>query len=69
MLWLNIDKPTKTITVHSVETCRHVQNRHETKLKGIDWMKRDGGWMECENLKDVIEATREFEGYVVRECC
>jgi len=42
MFWMNIDKPTKTITIHS-NTCKYVVKK-ETKYKGIERERRDGGW-------------------------
>jgi len=42
MFWINIDKPTKTITLHS-DSCKYVL-KEETKFKGIERERRDGGW-------------------------
>ena len=45
MVWVNIDKPTKKITIHTNENCTYVVDKKETPYKGIEELKRDGGWI------------------------
>ena len=42
LLWLNVDRPTKTAVLHSTG-CRHERAKMETPLKGIGALKKDGG--------------------------
>lgn len=39
--WVNVDKPTKTCTIH-VRGCKYENRKSETKYKGIGELKRDG---------------------------
>lgn len=50
MFWINIDKPTKTVTIHS-DTCKYVVKK-ETKYKGIERERRDGGWYTIDSTID-----------------
>ena len=43
MVWVNIDKPTKKITIHTNENCTYVIDKKETPCKVIEKLKRDGG--------------------------
>lgn len=43
MFLVNVDKPTRTCTIHK-EGCRYVL-KNETPLKGIGELKDDGGWV------------------------
>ena len=54
---MNVDKPTKKCTAH-VEGCRYELAKKETLLKGIGYLKRDGGWMPFPSLG---EARHQFE--------
>jgi len=73
MFWVNVDKPTKRCIIHR-EGCRYEQAKDETLLKGIDELKRDGGWIffpsigEAENY---CQREWEHKGYIVRRggCC
>ena len=42
--WVNVDKPTKRCVIHR-EECRYEQAKSGTPLKGINELKRDGGWI------------------------
>ena len=42
--WINVDKPTRLCVVHS-EVCRYARGKRETPFKGVERIKRDGGWM------------------------
>ena len=46
MAWMNVDKPLKSCTYHSDEGCTYILKKGETSLKGVDELKRDGGWIE-----------------------
>lgn len=48
-VWLNIDKPTKKCTIHGSPNCIYVTGKAETPNKGIDELKRDGGWLRFHN--------------------
>ena len=48
-IWINIDIPTKKITVH--HKCTYTEKMKETSFKGIGTLKRDGGWLKVDSLK------------------
>ena len=54
MVWLNVDKPTKKCTLHMNSSCTYMQKKSETPYKGIGHLKRDGGWL---SFNDVKQAT------------
>ena len=43
-VWVNIDIPTKKFTIHT--NCQYTDRKKETLYKGIENLKRDGGWLE-----------------------
>lgn len=70
-IWLNIDKPTRRCTMH-VESCPYTNTKHETPLKGIGELKRDGGWLKFASTSDAINLySRDWEnkGYELRKGC
>ena len=60
MAWINIDKPLKTCTYHSEDSCRHVMDKGETPHKGLDALKRDGGWIE---FSSYLEARKFYSDH------
>jgi hypothetical protein len=48
--WVNIDFPFRSYRLHR-EDCRHC-NPTETTWKGIEELKRDGGWLKFSNKKE-----------------
>ncbi|MBY6270166.1 hypothetical protein [Parageobacillus thermoglucosidasius] len=55
MVWMNIDIPERKCTIHT-NSCRYVQDKKETKYKGIMELKEHGGWLE-------FETTSKAENY------
>lgn len=73
MFWVNVDKPTKKCVIHK-EGCKYEQNKVETLFKGINELKRDGGWfcfVSMEETQDYCKGEWELEGYITRRggCC
>lgn len=62
-VWLNIDKPTRKVTLH-VAVCRYVRKRDESEYKptapSIYKLHRDGGWVEFPFTAD---AEKGFAAY------
>jgi len=56
--WVNVDKPTKTCTIH-VRGCEYDNRKIETEYKGIGNLKRDGGWLPFESLKEAQDYCKE----------
>lgn len=54
-VWVNVDRPTAKEMLHA-EHCRYVRDKHETELKGIGELKRDGGWLPFESLDEARKA-------------
>lgn len=44
-VWANIDKPLKKFTMHRDLNCIYIEKKKETPYKGINRLKRDGGWI------------------------
>jgi hypothetical protein len=62
--WLNIDIPSKVCTVHSILQCTYIERKKETPLKGIDSLRRDGGWLRFDNLEEANRFCRDqYSGY------
>jgi len=49
MFWLNIDRPTGVWKIHK-ESCRFCVPQ-ETKNKGLNELKKDGGWIQKESIE------------------
>ena len=72
MVWVNVDKPTKKLTMHTNLSCIYVLKKKETPFKGIEELKRDGGWFSFNNedeahiyCTDIINK----KGYKLTICC
>lgn len=52
-IWIDIDKPTKTFSIHSENRSRN------PKYKGINQMFRDGGWFEVGNYDEAVDLFKE----------
>lgn len=61
--WLNIDLPTKTVTLHRLN-CTNVISRKESIYKGINILRRDGGWLYFESKDDAdLFCVNQYAGY------
>jgi hypothetical protein len=70
MIWMNIDIPLKTCTIHSDPNCPYIKNMAETRYKGIDHLKRDGGWLPFEHIREAKEFhLAKFDQYHWKEHC
>jgi len=69
MVWVNIDKPTKKCTIH-FGNCTYVKNKKETKLKGIEELKSDGGWLSFDTIAKARHyCSSNFANYVISQHC
>ena len=69
MLWMNIDKVFRTCVIHRDECpwVRWVMN-NKPQFKGINEMKRDGGWFSFSSLREAESRWRdewESKEYVI----
>jgi hypothetical protein len=48
-IWINIDDPTKKFTLH--HHCQFTEKIKETPYKGVNTLKRDGGWLQVVSLR------------------
>ena len=70
MVWTNFDIATKSLTIHQNAGCKHVFERSETPLKGLDELKRDGGWIQFEKYLQAHEfCTENFMDSRLVQCC
>jgi hypothetical protein len=51
VIWVNIDLPLKTCTIHT-NNCLYINNMKGSLYKGINLLKRDGGWISFENIEE-----------------
>ncbi len=49
MFWINVDRPTGAWKLHK-EACRFCKPK-ETKNKGVEELKQDGGWIQVNSYK------------------
>ncbi|PVX25379.1 MAG: hypothetical protein CW691_04785 [Candidatus Bathyarchaeum sp.] len=54
--WLNVDTPDKSL-LH-IEGCQYEVNKKETPNKGIEELKKHGGWL---SFSSISEAKKYFE--------
>lgn len=66
-MWLNVDIPTKKLTLHE-DYCTFIPKK-EMKYKGIYGFLRDGGWLFFETRYDaLVETAHKHEGYACGFC-
>lgn len=70
MFWVNIDKPTKKCVIHREECpwVDWVKNEARPEFKGIEELKRDGGWFSFDSMgkaENYYETEWEPRGYVL----
>ncbi len=70
MVWINVDKPLKSCTLHSANSCTYVMKKSETNFKGINRIKRDGGWISFPNQSAALIFFEDlYPNYEWREHC
>jgi len=70
MVWTNFDIATKSLTIHRNAGCKHVFERSETPLKGLDELKRDGGFIGFAKYLEAREFYSEhFGGFRLVQYC
>jgi hypothetical protein len=70
MVWVNVDRPTRRCTLHTNLDCVYVARKQETLYKGLEKMRRDGGWFSFPTLKDAERfcKTRFSDYSIIRHC-
>jgi hypothetical protein len=67
MYLLNIDKPTKSCTLHFLN-CYTIL-LEGTKRKGIDHLLEDGGWIKFTSKEEAISSyDSEYKGFSFKDC-
>lgn len=56
-MWVNIDKPTKKVTLHE-ERCLYVPTE-DSEYKKIGRFGRDGGWFKFKNREEILRFYEE----------
>ncbi|HBV87533.1 MAG TPA: hypothetical protein DEF42_12975 [Desulfosporosinus sp.] len=70
MVWLNVDKPLRTCTLHTDDCCIYWIKKEETNYKGLGHLKRDGGWLSFNDEKEaVIHKETSFPKYQLINHC
>lgn len=68
-VWVNVDKPTKTCTIHADEGCTYVKDRQETPFKGVGELKRDGGWISFNSVDEARNwCQSKYTRYEIKSC-
>lgn len=66
--WLNVDNPTKIARLHR-KGCRHELAKRETSFKGINQLKKDGGWLHFERRAQAgADVRTHHKGFQLRDC-
>jgi len=73
MVWVNVDIPTKKCVIHT-EQCNYAKRKTETRFKGIEELKRDGGWFSFPSLHQAeSHCKRQWDpqGHTIKsgKCC
>ncbi|GGG18720.1 hypothetical protein GCM10010916_39380 [Paenibacillus abyssi] len=64
VICMNIDRPNQKCTVHESSSCKYAAKRSETLFKGINELKRDGGWLDFRDLASAKAYHKQnFEHY------
>jgi len=69
--WLNIDKPTKKCVLH-IEGCTYEVEKEATPLKGIEEIKKHGGWLSFSSRQEALAYFKHkwaSVGYELSERC
>ncbi|MBO8171581.1 MAG: hypothetical protein H0Z33_06815 [Bacillaceae bacterium] len=70
MIWMNVDRPMKTCTIHADPVCPYVRKKRETDYKGVERLKRDGGWLSFDSLLEAREYhLSQFDDYSLKQHC
>jgi len=70
MVWINVDKPTKKCTIHTNPDCKYVVSKKETPYKGVNVLKRDGGWVQYHTVAEAeSDLYGKFNRYNATSCC
>lgn len=70
MVWMKVDKLTKKCTIHADTQCKMLSERKEKDFKGIGELKRDGGWLFFDNVREAKEYyLSNFDNYKLVEHC
>jgi hypothetical protein len=51
---VNIDIPMKKFTIHQDLSCTYVIKIQQTPYKGVNLLKRDGGWLSFETYSEAV---------------
>lgn len=69
-VWINIDIPIKGCTLHTNLHCNYVENKKESLYKGIETLRRDGGWLMFENPKEAYRFCHDqYPNYKLVDHC
>lgn len=71
-IWVNINRPTKKCTLHTNLSCPYVLAIKETNRKGIEDLKRDGGWKSFSGYIEAMDYCKEWKenkDFSVTTCC
>lgn len=69
--WMNIDKPNQRCVLH-LNGCLYEKKKKQTKLKGIRILKKDGGWLNFDSVKEAekyFKKTWKKRGYKYQKGC
>ena len=67
---MNIDKPTKTCTLHADNQCTYLKTLQDKPYRGVNELKRHGGWLSFENVREAQEYyLAKFDNYSLIEHC
>ncbi|HBV89351.1 MAG TPA: hypothetical protein DEF42_22490 [Desulfosporosinus sp.] len=66
----HVDKPLRTCTLHTDDSCIYWIKKGETSYKGLGHLKRDGGWLSFNDEKEaVVYKETSFPKYQLIDHC
>lgn len=58
-MWLNVDIPTKKVTIHE-DDCSYIP-KSDLKYKKLNGLLRDGGWLYFKNKEETVHECEHIQ--------
>jgi hypothetical protein len=69
-LWLNVDKPCKTLVIHTLNGCSDERRKGYGRFKPVGKIGKDGGWLPFDNILEAVDfGRRHWSRYGAPKYC